>query len=203
MRNRDLWPFRPKPHEDELLSSWMTRLAFGHGLKLSTFLTIVGTGVNTAALDWAADAGLLRLLAERTGQSVVDLERLGLGLGVGNMAEDLLYRNAAGLAVQYCPACLSEAAYFRRSWRLCFVRFCERHRAALADSCSQCGASIRLEELDPAFGKLSACRNCTYDLASDPPYCIADERLMRVTQLQNHLALILGPTERVLGPRCD
>jgi len=33
-----------------------------------------------------------------------------------------------------------------------------------------------------------------HDLASDTPYYIADERVMRVTQLQNHLALILGPT---------
>jgi hypothetical protein len=190
MPNEELWPFRPKPHEDELLTSWITRLAIGHGLKLSTFLTIVGTGVNTATLDWAADPTFLRLLAERTGQSAVDLERLGLRLG--NMAEDLLYRNAAGLAVQYCPACLSEAAYFRRSWRFCFIRFCAPHRAALADSCSQCGVSIRLEELDPAFGKLSACRNCMYDLASDTPYYVAEERVIRVTQLQTDLARILS-----------
>jgi TniQ len=190
MHTRDLWPFRPQPHEDETLSSWITRLAFGHGLSLSTFLTIVDTGVNTATLDWDADPLLLEVLAARTAQPLADLERRRLRLG--NLAADLLYRNAFGPAVQYCPACLSETAYFRRSWRLCFVRFCPLHGAVLADSCSQCGGSIRLEELDPAFGKLSACRNCMHDLASDAPSYIDEERVMRAAQLQNHLALIIG-----------
>lgn len=189
MRHRDLWPFRPKPHQDELLSSWMTRLAFGHGLKFSALLAIVGTDVNPATLDWKADLLLLQMLAERTTQSVAGLERLCLRLG--KRAEDLLYRNSFGPALQYCSACLAESAYFRRSWRLSFVRFCARHRAVLADSCSQCGGFVRLEELDPAFGKLSVCRNCMHDLASDAPSYIDENLVLRATQLQNHFALIL------------
>ena len=32
-----LWPAHVKPQQDELLSSWLVRLAMAHGVKLHTF----------------------------------------------------------------------------------------------------------------------------------------------------------------------
>jgi len=36
-----LWPIRYKPLPDELLSSWLVRLAHGHGLKVQTFCNLI------------------------------------------------------------------------------------------------------------------------------------------------------------------
>lgn len=36
-----LWPIRYKPYRDELLTSWLIRLAWGHGLKVQTFCNLV------------------------------------------------------------------------------------------------------------------------------------------------------------------
>ena len=41
-----LWPAHPKPLPDELLSSWMVRIAGQHGLKLHTFASAVWPGIS-------------------------------------------------------------------------------------------------------------------------------------------------------------
>jgi hypothetical protein len=179
------WPFRPKPYEDELLSSWLTRLALGHGLKVPAFLSIVGMQADLLTFDWGPEERVLRFLAEKTDVDPAHLSDLKLNFELGT--EDFLYRNAVAPAVQYCPMCLAETAYFRRSWRVSFVRICQPHSAVLADRCSACGVAVRFEELDPAFGKISVCRNCLHDLASDQPRQVDSEIARRVSALQERL----------------
>jgi hypothetical protein len=179
------WPFRPNPYEDELLSSWMTRIALGHGLKLSAFLSIVGIETNPLTLDLDAAEDVLTFLAEKTGRDRSEL--LKLKLPFANGPKDLVYRNASGPAVQYCPACLAETAYFRRIWRVSFIRVCERHSTALVDCCGGCGAAVRFEELDPAFGKISVCRNCLRDLAFERAMVIDQKLANRLAGLQERL----------------
>ena len=60
------WPYQPKPLDDELLSSFIARLAAGLGMKPITFLnSIMGSRKNLLAqdLDNFAPANLVKSLA--------------------------------------------------------------------------------------------------------------------------------------------
>jgi TniQ len=46
-----LLPFRPKPHEDELLSSWLVRLARGYGMGIDDFLASTDIGAYIRSFD--------------------------------------------------------------------------------------------------------------------------------------------------------
>jgi hypothetical protein len=67
-----LWPFRSAPFADELLTSWIARLAHGHGLRPTSFLSIIHPGRSDfAALDWASDKGASRVAGRPHGHSVI------------------------------------------------------------------------------------------------------------------------------------
>jgi hypothetical protein len=161
---RELWPFRPAPFADELLSSWIARLAHGHGLRSASFLDIVHPGcADLAALDWTADGELLALLATRTDVPLPAVESLRLRFHPELGFHDLLHHNWHGSALQYCPACLAEGVpYYRKSWRLACFRVCPQHHTALRDQCPHCGSIIRLLELPP--GMLALCQKCGHPL---------------------------------------
>lgn len=69
-----LWPIRYKPLPDELLSSWLVRLAHGHGLKVQTFCNLIfgnrlqvwNRDVDRLGPDW-----LVNELSARTGTPLV------------------------------------------------------------------------------------------------------------------------------------
>lgn len=42
----------------------------------------------------------------------------------------------------FCPDCLEEGGYWRRSWEYTFVAFCPRHRVWLEDRCAACKSRI-------------------------------------------------------------
>jgi hypothetical protein len=113
-------------------------------------------------LDWTVEPDLLEFLAERTDQPVHVLASMRLNSGD---IRDLLFQNRSGPRV--CPACLSEGVpYFRRAWRIAFYRVCEVHCVALVEACSECGSTVRLDDLFPADRGICICRNCGIDLVS-------------------------------------
>jgi hypothetical protein len=164
-----LWPIRPAPFADELLTSWMARLAHGHGLRPAGLLQILEPACpDFAALDWTAGRELLASLALHTGVSRRAVEALVLDFGSDPNLRDLLHHNWQGPALQYCAGCLTERMpYYRRSWRLACFRVCPRHHTALCDACPHCGCTIRLDELPPGPG-LALCQNCGCGLAVSP-----------------------------------
>ena len=162
-----LWPLRPAPFADELLTSWIARLAHGHGLRPASFLAIVEpAGGDFAALDWTADGELLALLAARTDVPRATVESLVLRFHPEPGLHDLLHHNWQRPALQYCAACLAQGTpYYRRSWRLACVRVCPQHHAAMRDECPDCGSVVRLQGLPPAADGLVRCQNCGQLLA--------------------------------------
>lgn len=161
-----LWPVRLAPFADELLTSWIARLAHGHGLRPASFLEIVHPGcADLAVLDWTADGELLTMLATHTEVPLPAVESLWLRFHAELGCHDLLHHNWQGPALQYCPACLAEGLpYYRKSWRLACFRVCPQHHTAMHDECPHCGGIIRLLELPPAA--LALCQNCGYPLMS-------------------------------------
>lgn len=182
-----LWPAHPKPLPDELLSSWIVRIAAANGVKLNTLtrqlfgpdLTPWNRDIDRNAPEW-----LLKVICARTGVPRGQAERTTLSGYQGRVFPKALLSGQLrwilpvkvwgstrlGYGVQYCPLCLAEGQepYFRRSWRVGFYTFCPKHHVMLHDACPACGAAVALHRRD--IGKsideskaLSHCHVCQYD----------------------------------------
>ena len=185
---KDVLPVRSQPRHDELLSSWIVRLAMAHGLKLHTFSTLLWDkrSIWNRDIDKCADDKILKELARRTETPLERVRATTLATYEGLLYEQ---HNARGntswimpLGVyhrvrrlhgtQYCSRCLIEdkAPYFRRAWRLAFVTVCIKHRCLLFDSCPRCYAPINfhrneLGERSKQVGTgLIRCFICNFDL---------------------------------------
>ncbi len=186
--SKEVLPARSQPRPDELLSSWIVRLAMAHGLKLHTFCTLLWDkrSIWNRDIDRCADNRILKELSKRTRTPFNRVEETTL-----TAYEGLLYErhNAQGntpwimpLGVyhrvrrmhgtQYCPRCLAEdkEPYFRRQWRLGFVTVCTKHRCLLFDSCPRCDAAINFhrdelgERSKQVATGMSRCFMCKLDL---------------------------------------
>lgn len=184
-----LWPIRYKPLPDELLSSWLVRLAHGHGLKVQTFCNVIfgnrfqvwNRDVDRLAPKWLVDE-----LSRRTGTPLAIalgttlrayegvLYRRFRSAGILNwiLTLKMYHRKRKGFGLQYCPACLAEdnAPYFRKQWRLALLTVCRRHGLMLLDRCPTCHTPIAVHRVDMSklmAGEdfsLSFCHACGFDL---------------------------------------
>ncbi len=181
------WPYRPKPRPDELLSSYLIRIAQGLCLKPTTFMNKMwGTQVTLISkdLDEFAPDYIIDRIAEG-----VDVPReavLGTTLAsfegwltetyaIGSHKTWILpvrpfaySRQRSGL--QYCPMCLAtdRKPYLRRAWRLAYSTCCTRHGVALRDRCAHCG-----EHLHPHRApSLRHCYSCGKSLSDVEPELI-------------------------------
>lgn len=178
------WPYRPRPLPDELLSSYLCRLALGMDLKPISFLnTVFGSAKNLLAQD------LDNYVPPRIVQRIAHGVQRDPGVIVGCTLQDLTgtlftrhnprgrnpwllpttidnnVRRRTGL--QFCPACLASdpAPYFRRHWRLAFVTSCTRHGTLLRDRCPHCQAPVHQHET----ALPTHCSKCMGTLCEDSP----------------------------------
>lgn len=188
-----LWPVHLKPKEDELLSSWLSRLAIAHGLKLSKFFSSsfshLGTLKNEAwnrDIDKSSPLWIFEILAGRTGTPLNRVIATGLSIYEGmlyqrnNLCGNTQWIMPVGsnrhiqhlFGLQFCPYCLmqDEEPYFRRNWRLACIVLCIKHRIRLLDRCYRCGAAVKFNKgltgfkCDlPSYG-ITICHSCKTDL---------------------------------------
>lgn len=177
-RYRDLqanrWPVTVAPQDDELLSSWLHRLALANGLAPRHFGDVLGLGAGmwSARLDLKLPDGTLDVLHQQT---LVARERIAMmTLGAGPGTRLLLplrhvARCKAATWLQFCPDCLAgdDAPYFRRRWRSATRISCWEHGCGLRDRCPSCGDGIA------AFAQRDLiaqhfCKHCGHDLRTAP-----------------------------------
>lgn len=189
-----LWPAHLKPKEDELLSSWLVRLAMANGQKLHTFCEIIwpGTQVWTRDIDKCASPEMLLTLSERTGapdwrvwrttlaayEGVLYQRHNRFGPSPWIMPVGVYHRTRTRFGLQFCPRCLAEdkTPYYRRRWRLAFMVVCESHEILLHDRCPHCGATVsfhrgemgKVEKLSPPG--LTECNVCSSDFRDFTEY---------------------------------
>jgi TniQ len=186
-----LWPIHFKPLPDELLSSWLVRLAHSHGLKVQTFCNLLfgntrqlwNRDIDRLAPDW-----LLQALSDRTGTPIEEIFQSTLRSYEGWLypkirtsgtlqwitALKLHHRKFEGHGIQFCPQCLTEdnEPYFRKRWRVAFNTICVKHNCMLHDRCQNCGTGIAFHRVDVGHKEysggpsLTACHCCGFDLKS-------------------------------------
>ena len=184
-----LWPIRYKPLPDELLSSWLVRLAHGHGLKAQTFCNLIfgnrhqvwNRDIDRLGPDW-----LVEELSARTGTPLVKAYATTLrtydgwlyprfkasGVLQWILSLKMYHRKHEGFGLQYCPQCLCEGSetYFRKSWRVAFNTVCVQHQCMLRDRCPNCGTGVAFHRKDMGHidaivtDSLAECHQCGFDL---------------------------------------
>jgi hypothetical protein len=201
-----LWPIRPRPQPDELLSSWLRRIALAHTPKVHSFCHAVWPGLQiwNRDTDASAPAILTSVLAERTGVPAPDVEATTLRSFTGVLFEDLgsgsghtdwilpigiYHRTRRRPGLQWCPMCLAadEEPYYRRRWRLALASTCPRHGVVLADRCHDCGRPA-----SPHRGQDPLCDACHAD-RRECPVELADSQAL---QFEHRLAELLSADAR-------
>ncbi|MGZ2461772.1 TniQ family protein [Rhizobium anhuiense] len=164
------WPVIVTPQLDELLSSWLHRLAYANGIAPRPFARVLGlhAGMWSASLDLKLPVDIENLLRAYTGISPHWLSAMMLTRS--SLKPLLLPLRSSGRRdgstwLQFCSRCLAEDAqpYFRRRWRLATQVSCVTHRCGLRDRCPSCHSRIAAfdqTELVPQH----YCVHCGFDL---------------------------------------
>ncbi len=173
----DRWPVTVMPQPDELLSSWLHRLAYANGVAPRAFARVLGvnSGMWSAALDLRLPSDVATLLRAHTGIPSDQLSAMTLSSA---LPKQLLLplrnsgRRDGSTWLQFCCRCLADDAqpYFRRRWRLASRVSCTKHGCRLRDRCPSCRGHIAVfdqAQLVPQH----YCVPCGYDLRRAPiPY---------------------------------
>ncbi|NRP21985.1 hypothetical protein LPJGGPFB_05244 [Ensifer adhaerens] len=170
----DRWPSVVAPQHDELLSSWVHRLAYANGVAPRAFARVLGLspGMWSATLDPRLPVYVARLLHARTGLS---LRKLSVMPMKSSPLKQLLLplrndgRRGSSTWLQFCPRCLADDAqpYFRQRWRFATQVSCLIHGCGLRDRCPCCASRIapfdQVELVPQHF-----CAGCGFDLRRAP-----------------------------------
>lgn len=187
MLSGKLWPAHPKPFPDEILSSWIVRVAEANAIKLQTLCWMLFGNARSPwnrDVDRSAPKWLLKAISEHTGTNYWDAYRTTLTTyrnwlyprrqSVGQLRWVLPIRGYGmrrqGFGMQFCPECLmtDPIPYFRRHWRLALFTFCPVHYVVLYDSCPVCKQPVMYYRRDfgkelPKAGQRYECSSCQFD----------------------------------------
>lgn len=189
MLSGQLWPAHPKPLPDELLSSWIVRIASANGVKLQTFCDrVFGKDYQlwNRDIDRLAPGWLLAELGERTKTPTDVIQRTTLDIYRSRLYHErspagqlrwilpagIYHRTRRRFGLQFCPQCLASDAepYFRTRWRVALLTFCPEHRVELHDRCPSCGSPVAFHRRElgrpevAVAGPLCLCHSCAFDL---------------------------------------
>lgn len=202
------------PCKDELLSSWLTRVALHSGCDP---LTLTGTiwpkwrvwtvdadrGLTpsraTHAAVWfgcepeAVHATTLRdLMDSLAGLTARTRSVVPWVIALGSRNR----QHYAGLPC--CPQCLASdpEPFFRRAWRLAFVVGCEVHGTRLIDRCPHCHALVAPHLCISKLQNLARCASCGQDMRRYVPPCAEEDAL----DFQRRAMAVLAAGEGLWGP---
>lgn len=185
----------PIPKEDELLSSWIVRIALAQDTDAATFVNLYlpkwKNTLWTEDIDVSAGKELIETLSCKSGFSREVIYALTLKSYEGYLSETITchtrnpfiqslgrYRRIKiKHGLRFCPLCLGndKIPYFRRKWRLSFSTACSIHKCFLADRCPECGSSImpNLNLRESEFN-IVHCYKCGADLSTIVPEWIQE-----------------------------
>lgn len=207
---RDRWPVSIDPQPDELLSSWLHRLALANGIATSSFAGVLGlgNGMWSPRLDLLLPREISALICDQSGipyEAISPMATTGCALSPLLLPLRENARRHRSTWMQYCPQCLAgdEAPYFRRRWRLASRISCFVHGCGLRDRCPACRHGIAtFDQVD--LVPQHFCARCGFDLrgATKVPIKTAARRLERAIDDICRVEAVKGsPATRDLVPR--
>lgn len=157
------WTICPRPNSNELLSSYLVRIAYANGMSPLRFCAFhfpkmpiwnrdldrnaTTTFVSSVALRSQARETEIRDMTLQEWETILAplpsaRQSVRPALAHWINALGIYHRSRTRYGMQYCPSCLAEADFYRKEWRLSFVTLCERHACSLLDCCVYCQAPI-------------------------------------------------------------
>lgn len=203
-------PCATHPLPDELLSSWLVRLAHAHQSKVHSFCHLLwpNLAIWNRDVDKLAPAVVLNTLAARTPTSAERIvkttlpplvERLtGEVLNTGQaqatwlMPIGVYHRTHRLHGLVYCPHCLKRDGampYYRLSWRLAFYVICPACGIYMHEGCPACGEPVNFFRIElgrknaTADRPISTCYRCAFDLSQSPTKTASPKTLRRYRSL--------------------
>jgi hypothetical protein len=161
-KNKDFFVI-PKPKENELLSSWLCRIAYAHHTVPTSFLNLhfkeYGLNILTIRdIDIWLEQDLLNKISKKSHyasdriyqmtlksyegkllKQITSKTRNNLIMSLGNRAS---YKYKKGL--RFCPLCLKEHGYYKKEWRLGFYTVCLEHNITMHNCCYNCNTPINI-----------------------------------------------------------
>ncbi|WP_353064490.1 TniQ family protein [Tunturiibacter psychrotolerans] len=149
----NLLPWHPRRLDDEILSSWILRIAAGNNVSVRSLCAWLGNDQPVAALDrMAYTSPFIDSIAEAIGvekeqvieclpSSLHGLSRTPVyrPLGAAPMPWRLWQGSYGVMGNQYCPTCLGEKGHHQLPWSIAIYTCCLRHSCFLRESCPHCG----------------------------------------------------------------
>jgi hypothetical protein len=165
--NNQKFRVRPKPQEDELLSSWLVRVARAHLTHTTSFTNMHFKEYRTNIiwqrdLDiWCPDE-LIERISFKSGYSQDIIFNMTLKSLEGIVADKITGKsnteNIRALGnychiktkggLMFCSECLGEdnVPYFRKIWRLKEHTICKKHNIELLDRCPNCSTPLTISK---------------------------------------------------------
>ncbi|WP_295193456.1 TniQ family protein [uncultured Brevundimonas sp.] len=182
------WPYRGRPRQDELFSSWFLRAAHAMDIKpyaLGHISWRSSPPPLTRDIDGSADERVLTVMSRATLTPMHQCRQTLLSSYQGFLFEThqplgrtswimpvgVRARTRHHPGLQFCPACMVDTPTFRRLWRVGWATVCVSHRLRLLDRCSQCASILAPLRAVTAF----ACHNCGAALADSEWRPASDE----------------------------
>lgn len=172
---RKIWPIHLHPKHDELMSSWLVRLAFSYRLTPYSFSHTILPHIKiwTRDIDLHGNSELEGLLSQKTGTPIEKVKQTLLLRYDSKIVEQInragnnfwilplgkYHRINQDYGMMACPQCLKESPYFKTFWRLSCCTICLKHRCYFIDRCQRCGQPINFHKVDVGHS-INQCFNC-------------------------------------------
>jgi TniQ len=215
-------PVAPRPHPDEVLSSWLLRTAAANAISFGELLDSLHLRYPEAPvlgrmLDYSVPEITLQALSHFTRVPSLTLRTLDLNVRVPQLNPALLLRfpghdpfrgHSLRLRYSFCPRCLIQQRRLHIRWDWCFAALirCPVHRSALLDGCPHCGDVDSLNFSHPGARAILLCRCCSGDLTrfSEMHACLPDDDIIFVIETAYRSALHeIAPHPRLMDNATD
>ncbi len=177
------WSNPPHPYEDELLSSWITRVALSYHITPAELFSkhLIKYQAYKRDLDIAKfDNSFWRILSHLSQISVpalnnmqiLDLERKLQERIHTNQRNKWIIASSGNLypkkrkskSLRFCPLCLKEKGFYSKDSKLLFVNVCTEHRVYMKDTCPKCNSLVLPIRIEPPEN-IYECFRCGYNLS--------------------------------------
>ena len=200
-------PIRPKPKEDEILSSWLIRCAIANGSDPEGF----GGGIWNEYRIWTRDfdrslpkskatslckivgmdySEITAMTLEPTILRITNTEYLNPKTAWPWVIPTGIRNRSKFNGLHFCAECLRESKpYFKRQWRLSWNTACAEHKTILHVRCPKCHMAFSPHLVTYVDIDIGKCQKCGFDLReiNSVP---ADDKVIALQESLNHSVLL-------------